>query len=347
MLFSTSISLFDSIGGVTFEMAADASVKAALLLAMTAILAFLLRKSSAAVRHRLWSLCFCGVILLPGLSLALPQWRLPVLPTQTVESSPPVAAVDLEAQPANSAFAASPVRHDNALSNDAMAYELPRPVEAALIGAETSPLVEMPGNRLKSQPALAEADAISAPHAATHADWPTWLTAGWLMGLTLMISPLIVGLFANWRMRRRSNRLHDSRWTSLVNEFANRLGLTRAVTLLETYLPVLPMTWGVMRPVILLPRESNDWSDRMRIVLVQPTGLVRPASLADRARIGLRRLRGGGGRASLGLRFATLANRAGLQASAAAGRRLDGPLLDGRAAYRRHARSSPLPLADE
>src|SRR6185437_5033346 len=58
----------------------DVGVKAtALLLAAVAAMA-LLRRSSAALRHRVWCLAFAALLLLPALSAALPKWRLPILP---------------------------------------------------------------------------------------------------------------------------------------------------------------------------------------------------------------------------------------------------------------------------
>src|SRR5437868_4777703 len=60
----------------------DASLKAAAFLLAAVIAARLLRGSSAAVRHRVWSLGLSGALLMPILSLTVPQVRLPILPPQ-------------------------------------------------------------------------------------------------------------------------------------------------------------------------------------------------------------------------------------------------------------------------
>src|SRR5205814_8961487 len=66
---------------------ADAGVKAALLLAFAGLACLALRRASAAVRHQVWSLAFCGAVLLPVVSSIIPQWRVPVLPApQTVSA---------------------------------------------------------------------------------------------------------------------------------------------------------------------------------------------------------------------------------------------------------------------
>ena len=57
--------------------------KATILLCLAMIAAAVLRRSSAAVQHRLWALTLCGILVLPALSWMLPGWRLPVLPAMT------------------------------------------------------------------------------------------------------------------------------------------------------------------------------------------------------------------------------------------------------------------------
>ena len=59
----------------------DAVAKATILLCLTMAVAAVSRRSAAAVRHRLWSLTLCGLILLPFLSWSFPGWRLPILPS--------------------------------------------------------------------------------------------------------------------------------------------------------------------------------------------------------------------------------------------------------------------------
>jgi len=51
---------------------ADAGVKGALLLALAGLACLVLRRASAAVRHQIWSLAFCGAVLLPVISSIIP-----------------------------------------------------------------------------------------------------------------------------------------------------------------------------------------------------------------------------------------------------------------------------------
>ena len=62
----------------------------------------------------------------------------------------------------------------------------------------------------------------------------------------------------------------------MVGELAAKLGLSRRVTLLEIRDSVVPMTWGVVRPVVLLPSESREWShERRRFVLLHELAHVK------------------------------------------------------------------------
>ncbi|HEX2202927.1 MAG TPA: hypothetical protein VHG91_06505, partial [Longimicrobium sp.] len=61
--------------------AAQVALKATLLLAGAAGAALLLRRASASARHLVWTLSIAALLALPLLALALPAWRVPVLPS--------------------------------------------------------------------------------------------------------------------------------------------------------------------------------------------------------------------------------------------------------------------------
>jgi BlaR1 peptidase M56 len=68
----------------------------------------------------------------------------------------------------------------------------------------------------------------------------------------------------------------DTTWSALVAELGRELGLRRPVTLLESPLASVPMTWGTWRPVVLLPAAARNWpADQRRAVLLHELAHVR------------------------------------------------------------------------
>jgi beta-lactamase regulating signal transducer with metallopeptidase domain len=209
--------------------------------------------------------------MLPFLSLTLPQWRLPLLPATKVVAAtrPNVQEAGIPSLHRSTNEFLSEPRSMNA-SNMSRRHER-ADLDSMAAFAETNGAVDLPTNppnesttRQNVQPALDKWNPI------------LWFIAAWLIGLTVVLLPFAFGLGVNMWMMWRSKRLRASKWTGLVDELAARLGLTRRVTLLETRETVVPMTWGIVRPVVLLPNESHDWSDeRRRFVLLHELAHVK------------------------------------------------------------------------
>ena len=71
---------------------ADAAVKGLIVLLVAAGATLLLRRSSAALRHMVWTLAVAALILMPVLSIALPQFHVPLLPDWSGTGDPAQAS---------------------------------------------------------------------------------------------------------------------------------------------------------------------------------------------------------------------------------------------------------------
>src|SRR5437762_1499189 len=90
----------------------------------------------------------------------------------------------------------------------------------------------------------------------------------WAVGAAASTSVLFVGFARLRRIAKRAELLETGRWAELTEELARANGIHRPVTLLRSDHPTLLVTWGVMRPRIVLPFVARDWTDdRARIVL--------------------------------------------------------------------------------
>jgi hypothetical protein len=77
------------------------------------------------------------------------------------------------------------------------------------------------------------------------------------------------GLLGIRRMVRDSREVRGRDWLALRHDAAAALGLTIDVPLREARGAIVPMAWGLRRPVILLPPEAHTWSgEKRRAVLL-------------------------------------------------------------------------------
>lgn len=81
----------------------------------------------------------------------------------------------------------------------------------------------------------------------------------WATGATVVLLRLVLGLLNVWRLTRRAHPLTDD-WTVLMEEAKTSLALSRHVSLRLTSSRILPLTWSICPPVVLLPADALQWS---------------------------------------------------------------------------------------
>jgi beta-lactamase regulating signal transducer with metallopeptidase domain len=206
----------------------------------------LMKRRSAAARHLVWVVALASMLSLPLLARILPAWRVvpvpaPLRPIAGFVAAPVVAAPPVLAEPRADASEAVP--------------ETAAP-------AASSP--------------VAQAPSAAAPAPAAAFDWKTALLALWLAGGALLVVRLAYGMVRVWWMERRAVEITDEGWVRIADGLARRLRVGRVVTLLREAHAVVPMTWGVMRPVVLLPADAEAWdTERRTVVLAHELAHVR------------------------------------------------------------------------
>lgn len=223
----------------------DAFVKSTVLLLLAAGGTLLLRRSPAALRHLVWALACGGVLALPLASALLPNWRIAAWPRLEV----PVA------------FEAKQVAAAPPAASPAPALRPPAPDRAAVRESNPLPSATLAAGSVRWQ---------------LTPDWTAFVLPVWLSGVTVILILLLVGLGRIAWLGRTTALAPDEAWLILVEELSLELGLTRHVRLLQARGPAMPMTWGIRRPVILLPAEADDWSpERRRDVLLHELAHVK------------------------------------------------------------------------
>lgn len=240
------------------------SVKGALILVTAAIITFFLRRAAAASRHLVWGMALASLLALPLLSAALPAWQWPVVPdgflayessSLSITPAPAAAAVEKTA-PAAYAAPQSPA------SGLAKPDRRTRDTVGAKEATEAPSLAGLLVAAAKSNV------AHKADSSRSLSGWVQWATAGWLIGIMLIVVHLLVGSLRIWQFTRRAEPVRDAEWLRLVDNLSRRIALTQTVDLRRSARVTMPMACGLLRSAILLPADADDWSRQRREVVL-------------------------------------------------------------------------------
>jgi HEAT repeat protein/beta-lactamase regulating signal transducer with metallopeptidase domain len=235
-------------------------VKGTVVLMAAALFGLVLQKASASVRYLVWSLALGTLIALPLLPPLLPAWQINLGSSFfSVALQPPVST--------DSAVLASVL----SVNEPAVAQEADGFPDAQVAPTHNSIVLE-------ENPPLQERTtlAIPVPFSISRAHWTTWALMLWLAGVAAVFARLLVGLTRVWWLVRRAKPIVDDSWKTLLQELVDQMGLMARVKLLRSNQAMMPMTWGLIGPVILLPDNADQWSnERRRVVLIHELAHVK------------------------------------------------------------------------
>lgn len=204
-------------------------LKSSLVLGIALCLSFLLRKHSASVRHFLLGLSLAGLLVLPFLSAFMPGWQTGLLPSWGKGPSKQVV-IDISShhgEPAS--LPGAPLNRDH--------------VQAKNSKYSTGEETVFPG-----------------------AGWLNPLyrygfTALWCLVSGFLLVRILLGLYGALRLTRRGIPLKDYPWQQLFLWFSTNTlkSLKRKVRMVKSKGIAVPMTWGVLKPVVLMPLSSSQW----------------------------------------------------------------------------------------
>jgi len=235
------------------------AIRLTILMVLGGLVALAMRRSTYAVRHVVVAATLACAIALPALMLAIPQWRVGVLP-----AAPPTATLfySISAIPTASAPAA----------NEADVTTSLRPV---LVTAHAEGAMLEPSELASesfvapSEPASASVSA-PAPVPARFAPSASQIALGvWLLGMLAGLAWIALGRIGLARIRNRATPLASEEWRAILEAERANAGVDQNVALLESRAVTSPVTWGVLSPVIVLPSAAHSWAhDRKRVVVM-------------------------------------------------------------------------------
>jgi beta-lactamase regulating signal transducer with metallopeptidase domain len=223
--------------GTLAPLLADLGVRSALVLVLATGVVALMHRASAASKHIVWVASCGAVLLLPLASVTLPALPLFVLPpgASIVTSVPAIQLGD---------------------------------------HAGSAPRVEAIGENPAG--ATLRDGAVTGPElvSASRIDW-TWrgvVATTWLLGVVAFLARGVAGSIGARRLAVRSRRIDEGPLRTRVDELASHLRVRRQVMILVSIDKAMPVTWGVVRPRILLPAGAERWAEehpgRLDAVLV-------------------------------------------------------------------------------
>lgn len=215
-------------------------VKATLLLFATSVVLRLSTRASAAARHVVALLGLGGALAVPIFGMVLPRWEVPLLPASV--ATPLFAA------------RATPRKSPSE-----------KPVSGDAFAGFTGPVgVQVPPpEKTSAKPVRRNAAASFGVDAAKVA------TTVWVLGALVPLAALAVGFRRAAALVRNARASHDHGLVALAGEISERLALSRVVPVLLSSEITVPMTAGLVRPVLLLPAGAVAWPrERQRVVLL-------------------------------------------------------------------------------
>lgn len=115
--------------------------------------------------------------------------------------------------------------------------------------------------------------------------WVLWV---WLLGVGVIASQTASGLLRLRYIAREATEVREDALLELLAEARRTAGVRRSVRLLVSARTDIPITWGVLRPIVLLPPAARRWApEHLHAALLHELHHVRHAdalfALAARA----------------------------------------------------------------
>jgi uncharacterized protein (TIGR02246 family) len=218
------------------QLLTESALKGSLLLLIAGAATLALYRSSAAVRHAVWTTATAGVLLIAPLALLLPA----------IHVNPPVA------------LAATLARFSRAEIAPRSVQPVGTPDMADLSTARSPNAVDTPA-------------ATGGPGSLA-----STLLAVWASGALILSCCFLAAGVRLSRIARQSISVAEASIDRLALSTAQHLGVASTrVRLRWTHREFTPMTWGLRRPVLILPVVSQTWDEeRLGQVLVHEMGHI-------------------------------------------------------------------------
>ena len=249
----------------------DLAVKATFVFAATSVALLLMRRSTAATRHRVGTFGLGAALLLPLLSAALPQVNVPILPDVRPRRARPSPPRSRSTRPGPCLWTPSRRPRSPGASSPSPFLKRPSPPRP-----RTPSLPRRPRANRRPLPRRTFRCPVAPPSRSSAA--PSLLLFAWIAGAAAVALRLFVGWSRVRQIGREARPIRDVEWLVERDSAARRLDLNRRVELVESEAVPVAMTFGVLRPLLMFGRAARQWAiERRRVVLLHELAHVKRA----------------------------------------------------------------------
>jgi WD40 repeat protein/beta-lactamase regulating signal transducer with metallopeptidase domain len=268
------------------------AVKIVVLVAVTDLACRTIWRTSAAKRHLGWTLCCIGLLVVFVGSTVPPPWAIHV-PGLAHLSRP-----DIDGNAKPSAMKQLPAHPIPALQNPESGIGTGQQIEPRTT-QDTHDSAHHDRNSTVAGPFLTpsetaardgaipshlgSSDRLERPN-LTSAGWQPFVATAWLCGAVILLCQHARAHFAAYNLCRRAEPAPREEWLTTLESLRTSLAITRPVRLLISNEVSVPVTFGVWRPCVILPRASLGWnSECCRVALLHELAHVKRFDTATQA----------------------------------------------------------------
>ncbi len=237
-----------------------ATLKCGFILGCAGIVVSLYRRGSAAFRHLVWSVAVASCLAVPGLSLMLPRWDpgLSAVAEGAIDQITTRVAIPMQIrlpEVSSAALVQSPATSAGSLASRQVRIESLSPVTQSNEGQD---VLSDAAVAAVSPDAVGET-AVSPPNVG--GGWTSMLFVLWAAGAIAALLPLMLGMLRLRLLCRSARQVRDGRWAEMMERLRHTAAGGRRVSILESEVTTMPMTWGIVRPALLVPARSGEWTE--------------------------------------------------------------------------------------
>ncbi len=225
--------------------------KGSIILLLAGLINFLLRRNSAAVRHWIWCLAFVSLSLVLPLSSLLPEKPIPILPQ--------VHPIELREISRYQTPGAE--KHPLSIQSGTIETFSLYPMNKFRIEESEQFQTEKTTKDTKVSGIQAPPPIESIPPVKKDIQWPLLVFWVWIVGGIYLILRFFLSLLKIFSMSRKGVEARDESLVILLKKCMEYCRVKRSVKLvIHAQLPV-PATFGMFRPVLILPEDVYEWSE--------------------------------------------------------------------------------------